>query len=103
MQIAGYLLINGIEKTSVHHTDNVDVSTRVGDDPLAFEFEMPGSHTGKQLRDKQTRAEVDHALCYFIGTSDNVKFLRQEVVAQNVVQRGVNLKRLLNILIEEQK
>ena len=103
MQIAGYLLINGIEETSVHHTDNVDVSTRVGDDPLAFEFEMPGSHTGKQLRDKQTRAEVDHALCYFIGTSDNVKFLRQEVVAQNVVQRGVNLKRLLNILIEEQK
>lgn len=101
LQIAGYLRIHGISMVEVHHTDNVDVSTSIGEKFVAFEFEKPGSHTSDQLLRKQQRAEGDHDICYFVGTRDNIAFLKSSVTKQNVVQRGINLKRLLDVLIEE--
>jgi len=101
IQIAGYLLMAGIDKTEVHHTDNVDVSAKIGDDWIAFEFEKPRSHTKDELMNKQRRAEVDHSICYFIGVTENVPFLKDAVVKQNVLPRGTQLRRLIDNLIEE--
>lgn len=101
LQIAGYLLMAGMSETAVHHTDNVDVSSKIGDDWIAFEFEKPRSHTKDELMDKQRRAEVDHSICYFVGVTENLKFLKDAVVKQNVLPRGVNLRRLIDNLIEE--
>lgn len=101
IQIAGYLLMAGINDTEVRHTDGVDVSSKIGDDWIAFEFEKPRSHTKDELMDKQRRAEVDHSICYFVGVTENLKFLKDAVVKQNVLPRGVNLRRLIDNLIEE--
>lgn len=101
LQIAGYLLARGISRTTVHHTDNVDVSTSIDEKFVAFEFEKPGSHTSDQLLGKQKRAEEDHDICYFVGTRENIALLKSSVTSQNVIQRGINLKRLLDVLIEE--
>jgi len=101
LQIAGYLQMSGVSETKVYHTDNVDVSTKIGDEWFAFEFEKPRSHTKDELMAKQRRAEVDHSICYFVGVTDNLKFLKESVTPQYVVARGVNLRRLIENLIEE--
>lgn len=101
IQIAGYLMIAGISETEVHHTDDVDVATKIGEEWIAFEFEKPRSHTKDQLMDKQRRAEKNHSICYFIGVTENLAFLKDAVVKQNVFPRGANLRRLIDTLIEE--
>lgn len=101
IQIAGYLLMAGITETVVHHTDDVDVSANIGDEWIAFEFEKPRSHTKDQLIDKQRRAEERHAICYFVGVTENLPFLKDSVVKQNVLPRGTQLRRLMDNLIEE--
>jgi hypothetical protein len=101
IQIAGYLLMAGINETVVHHTEDVDISTKIGDEWIAFEFEKPRSHTKDQLMDKQRRAEERHAICYFIGVTENLPFLKDSVVRQNVLPRGTQLRRLMDALIEE--
>jgi len=101
LQIAGYLLMAGINETEVHHTDDVDVSAMIGDEWIAFEFEKPRSHTKDQLMDKQRRAGERHSICYFVGVTENLPFLKDSVVKQNVIPRGTNLKRLIDNLIEE--
>ena len=101
IQIAGYLQIAGATDTEVQHTDGVDISSMIGDDRIAFEFEKPRSHTKDQLMDKQRRAEADHSNCYFVGVTENLKFLKEAVTAQSVIARGTNLRRLIDNLIEE--
>jgi DNA polymerase III delta prime subunit len=101
LQIAGHLLMSGITETEVHHTDDVDVSAKIGDEWIAFEFEKPRSHTKDQLMDKQRRAETDHSICYFVGVTENIPFLKDAVVKQNVLPRGTQLRRLIDNLIEE--
>jgi hypothetical protein len=101
IQIAGYLLMAGIGETEVHHTDDVDVSAKIGDEWIAYEFEKPRSHTKDELMDKQQRASIRHSICYFIGVTENVPFLKDAVVKQNVFPRGTQLRRLMDNLIEE--
>jgi peroxiredoxin family protein len=101
LQIAGYLLMAGISETIVHHTDNVDISSKIGEEWIAVEFEKPRSHTKDELMNKQRRAEVEHSVCYFVGVTENIPFLRSAVVKQNVIARGTNLRRLMDNLIEE--
>lgn len=101
LQIAGYLRINNVHQTEVHHSDNVDVSTIIGAKFVAIEYERPGSHTSDELFRKQIRAEESYDICYFVGITENLPFLKGSVIKQNVIQRGINLKRLLDILIGE--
>jgi hypothetical protein len=101
IQIAGWLLMAGISETIVHHTDNVDISSKIGDEWIAFEFEKPRSHTKDELMRKQQRAEENHSICYFIGVTENIKFLKDAVIKQNVFPRGTQLRRLMDNLIEE--
>jgi len=101
MQIGGYLMMSGISDTEVHHTDDVDVSAKIGDEWIAFEFEKPRSHTKDQLMAKQRRAEKKHSICYFVGITENLAFLKNSVVKHNVIPRGINLRNLIDNLIEE--
>ena len=103
LQIAAHLLLNGADTVEVHHTTDVDVSAKIGAEWFAFEFEKPGSHTKDQLMDKQKRAGDRHDVCYFIGVTENINFLKKSVIAQNVIPRGAQLRRLMGNLIEERK
>jgi len=101
MQIGGYLLMSGINDTEVHHTEDVDVSAKIGDEWVAFEFEKPRSHTKDQIVEKQRRAEAKHSVCYFVGITENLAFLKDAATKQNVIPRGVTLRNLIDNLIEE--
>ena len=101
LQIAAHLLLNGVTEVEVHHTDDVDVSAKMGEEWFAFEFEKPRSHTKDELMRKQERAAEKYSECFFIGTTENIKFLQESVIKQNVFPRGVQLRRLMDNLCEE--
>ena len=98
LQIAGKLLLSGIDDVVVEHHDGVDVSALIGDDRIAFEYERPGSHTKEELTDKLLRAETNHGRCYFVGSTANEKLLENAVGGHNVVKRGSGLKQLIETL-----
>lgn len=99
LQIAAYFLLHDIEAVEVHHTDDVDVSIEINGDLVAFEFEKPRSHTKDELLRKQERATEKYSICYFVGITDNIRFLKDAVIKQNVFPRGVQLRRLMDNLI----
>ncbi len=95
MRTAGYLAAGGM-KVKVNHHDDVDISNG----KMAFEIEMPGSHTIEQLVKKKEFAENKYDTVYFIGTSENIEDLAI-VGGLQAIQRGSTLKELLDKLIKD--
>jgi hypothetical protein len=101
LQIAGKLLLSGVSDVVVEHHDGVDVSAKIGDERIAFEYERPGSHTQDELTDKLLRAETNHGRCYFVGSTANEGLLKNAVGEHNVVKRGIGLKHLIDTLTNQ--
>ncbi len=98
MRIAGYLAASGIN-VKVNHHDDVDIVAYLKTGKVAFEIEMPQSHTLEQLIKKKEFAENKYDSVYFIGTSENIEDLAI-VGGSQAIQRGAALKELLDIFIK---
>jgi len=101
VQIAGKLLVSGIDDVVVSHHDSVDVSAQIRDERIAFEYERPSSHTKDELTGKLLAAETNHSRCYFVGSTANEGLLKNAVGEHNVIKRGASLKQLIDILTHQ--
>jgi hypothetical protein len=99
LRVAGYLIQEGV-KAKVNHQDDVDIATEFKSGKVAFEIEMPGTHTLSQLVAKKEFAENKYGEVYFIGTQENLDDLAT-VAGKNAVQRSTTLKELINSLVKE--
>ncbi len=101
LRIAGYLAGAGIN-VKVNHHDNVDIVADTKAGKIAFEIELPGSHTLNQLVKKKEFAENKYSTVYFIGTSENIDDLAV-VGGSQAIQRGSTLKELLDHIIKDNR
>ncbi len=99
MRVAGYLAAQDVD-VKVNHSDDIDIVANFKDRRIAFEIEMPGSHSLDQLVKKKEFAESKYDTVYFIGTSENIDDLAT-VAGSQAIQRGATLKELLDKLIKD--
>jgi hypothetical protein len=98
VQVAGYFVQHGA-KAQVNHHDDVDVAVELLDgQKIAFEYEIPGTHSITELATKKHAAELKYGKVYFIGSSSNMKEL-EEAVGESAIPRGSELLELLQGLV----
>lgn len=98
VQVAGFLVQHGA-KVRVNHHDDVDVDAEFSDgQKVAFEYEIPGTHSITELATKKHAAELKYSKVYFIGSSSNMKEL-EEAVGESAMPRGSELLELLQGLV----
>ncbi len=98
-RIAGYLADHGV-KTKIHHHDDVDIAADFSFGRVAFEMELPRSHSIPELLQKKEFAASKYDRVYFIGISENIDDLAT-VAGENAIPCGTTLKELLDNLIKE--
>jgi hypothetical protein len=101
IQLAGYLMQSGFEDVEVHHHDLEDIGFRLGDEQFVIEYEMPRSHTAKELLEKKMKHETNGKRCFFVGQSSYAKFLSGAVDKSCVYPRGTQIKAALDAVLLE--
>ena len=102
IQLAGYLAIAGFTDVVVSHFDSADVTARCGDLLCVFEYERPGSHTKKQIKEKQIAAEKlesTNSRCFFVCQKSHESFIADAVGIANTYTRGAVLKAAVDAVI----
>ncbi len=100
-KIVAYLTMHGIKMDRYYH-DNVDAVGHFKFGKVAFELELPRSHSIPELLKKKEFANSNYDRVYFIGTTDNISDLIT-VAGDNAIACGNDLKELLDNLIQENK
>jgi hypothetical protein len=96
-QVAGFLTMNNIPAKIDHN--NSDLYADFPDKKRAFEFEIYSTNSISDLLEKKKRAEKTVAQCVFIGTTYNIKRIRDAVGYENAITRGIKLGEYLDGLL----
>lgn len=98
LRIACFLANNNVKVQPNHHQD-VDLVVQLKSRTIAFEYERPGSHSGKEILDKNINGLKKYDSVYFITTSLNYDDVVKNIDKDFVVKRGLQLRELLEDII----
>lgn len=98
IQMAGELILNGIQDVTVRHYNDVDITFTADDETWGIEYERDGTHSADELIKKKNRAISNYPNVYFVCSSTYYKKVVSVLGEEFVVKRGKDLKEFISSL-----